>query len=253
MGSNHSEIDQLKNDAKEMVEALDQWTKQQEARHKEDLEAISNQFQQMNIDREKKEDEQASAKAERIRQEKENELRIKEEWERQQQIRAEEDETEMIQNIARLRANMNEMKPGISFEFPDEDIIFPKRLNIGLYGVTGIGKTSLMNSLKFAVNGELKEIDREQAAPTHFQGGHTTRRMAVRITKYLTFVDNRGVSAEDLVKDGAAEEIILQLGKLIHSKYGITFCFCCHLIHFHSPFFVSLFPLSISSRVFPFF
>lgn len=218
MGNYQSDIDQLKKNAKDMEETFEQWTKNQtEARakedseredcHKKELEQIANRMKQMEIDLEKKENDQS----------KENEKRSREKREREQ-IRAVEREKNMMESIQKLRTEITRMKPGETFEFPDEDIPFPKRLNIGLYGPTGVGKTSLMNSLKFAVNGVLEEYQREQAAPAKFQGGHTTRRMALRITQHLTFVDNRGVAAEDLVKDGAAEELIRQIGEWIQSQ-----------------------------------
>lgn len=224
MGNNQSEIDKLKKDARAMEESFEQWTRKQNIAHAEEererdtrlqkkLETIANQMKKMEIDREKKADEQAEAK----------EKNIREERKQQDKLRYVGQDETRIQNIATLRSEIIRMKPGESFEFPDENIPFPKRHNIGLYGATGVGKTSLMNSLKFAVNGVLKESHREQAAPASFQGSHTTRRMAVRVTKYLTFVDNRGVAAEDLVKDSAAEELIIQLGEWIQSQcYAYT-------------------------------
>lgn len=245
-----SKARQMRNDAKEREEALEVWTREQteareerereaceerereareqqlkDDRHKRELEKLANQLKQMDIDRKNNEDIQARAEEirirkekeeeiriieERMRKEKEEKIRIREEKERQEKLRAE-IEKKRVQNIAELRTEIKKIKPGGSFEFPDDDIIFPKRLNIGLYGATGIGKTSLMNSVKFAVKGELKETHREQAAPDDFEGGHTTRRMAVRVTPYLTFVDNRGIGAEDIVKEGAADELIIQL------------------------------------------
>lgn len=263
MGNYQSEIDQMKKDAMEREEALELWTQEQnkardkedrerEARHKKEFEELArrteNQIKQMGIDMKRREDERARAKEEKTKKEKAEELAIRKEKERLEQIRAEEEEEKRLRKIKKLRTEIKEMKPGESFEFPLKDITFPKRLNIGVFGTTGVGKTSLINSLKFAVNGVLEESQREQAAPASFQGGHTTRRLAVRITQYLTFVDNRGVGAEDLVKDGAAEEIIRQMGQWKNHNAAHKLCqFSSHSLHFllsSSPHLFSFFELA---------
>lgn len=120
-----------------------------------------------------------------------------------------------IEEINKLRDELKTLKPGDSIEFPEESITLPKKLNVGLFGTTGIGKSSLVNSLKFAIKGELTELTMEQTSPATFHGGHSVRRLEVGITKYLTFIDNRGVGAEDLANIDAANEIISQLGKLL--------------------------------------
>lgn len=90
----------------------------------------------------------------------------------------------------------------------------PTKFNVGLFGNTGVGKTSLLNSMKFAVKGSLKESMQEQVAPENFQGGHTTLRLSVGITPIATFIDNRGIGPEDLETEGAIKELMRQLGKL---------------------------------------
>lgn len=127
--------------------------------------------------------------------------------------------------IEKRRARVKGYKPGVSMEF--SDMTFPDILNVGLFGTTGIGKTSLLNSLKYAVKGELGELNQEQVAPADYQGGYTVRRQAVRLTKHIAFIDNRGVGAEALGAPGNAEEMIRQLGKII-----LLFFFICIYCHF---------------------
>lgn len=115
--------------------------------------------------------------------------------------------------IEKRRNCVKGYKPGESMEF--SDMTFPDILNVGLFGTVAIGKTSLLNSLKYAVNGELRDLHREQVAPADFQGGHTVRRQAVRLTKHIAFIDNRGVGAEDLGAPGNTDEMIRQLGRLM--------------------------------------
>lgn len=114
--------------------------------------------------------------------------------------------------IETRRACVKGFKPGASMEF--SDMTFPETLNVGLFGTSAIGMTSLLNSLKYAINGELRDLHREQVAPVDFVGGHTVRRQAVRLTKHITFIDNRGVGAEDLLAEGLTEEMIKQLGRI---------------------------------------
>lgn len=120
---------------------------------------------------------------------------------------------DLRQEIEEQRTRVKGYKPGESMEF--SDMSFPDILNVGLFGTTGIGKTSLLNSLKYAINGELRDLNREQVAPADFQGGHTVRRQAVRLTKHIAFIDNRGVGAEDLGAPGNTDEMIRQLGKIL--------------------------------------
>lgn len=124
---------------------------------------------------------------------------------------------DLREEIEKRRSRVKEYKPGASMEF--SDFTFPDILNVGLFGTTGIGKTSLLNSLKYAVNGELQDLHREQVAPADYQGGHTVRRLAVRLTKHIAFIDNRGVGAEDLGAPGHTDEMIRQLGRTLLSSF----------------------------------
>ena len=115
--------------------------------------------------------------------------------------------------IEKLRHELTNRKPGDSMEFLDGKVTFPNKLKVGLFGTTGIGKTSLINSLKFAFKGELTDSMVIQTSTVIFQGDHTVRRLEVGITRYLTFCDNRG--AKDLNTVDAANEIIMQFGNLL--------------------------------------
>ena len=115
---------------------------------------------------------------------------------------------ELNQNISVLREQIQ------LYHESDSANVSPPTFNVGLFGNTGVGKTSLLNSMKFAVKGKLKKTMKEQVAPDNFLGGHTILRLSVGITPSVAFIDNRGIGPEHLGTEGAIEELMRQLGKL---------------------------------------
>ena len=116
-------------------------------------------------------------------------------------------------SISERRIRVKNMKMGDLELGNSNSTHFPSRLNVGLFGIMGVGKTSLLNSIKYAVEGVLKVGDYEQAAPDQFHGCHTDLRLQADMTEYLSFIDSRGISLQHLTGNAAKSEIINQLGK----------------------------------------
>lgn len=62
---------------------------------------------------------------------------------------SDEDRTE----LNKLREKLKQYEPGKSTDTVWEDT-FPTDINIGLFGVAAVGKSALINSLKFAYKGK---------------------------------------------------------------------------------------------------
>eukprot|EP00057_Strongylocentrotus_purpuratus_P019448 XP_011673922.1 PREDICTED: uncharacterized protein LOC105442939 [Strongylocentrotus purpuratus] len=100
--------------------------------------------------------------------------------------------SELLQEIGELRAIVQDHKPGKNRTLPDE-ISFPQNLFIGLFGRTGSGKSSLINSLKFAAQGSLRKSQWIEVASQEKAGGHTVFRKIANLTPCIYVIDNRGL------------------------------------------------------------
>lgn len=116
--------------------------------------------------------------------------------------------SELTEEITELREEVLTYKPGNVSTCADK-IDFPEQLYIGLFGRTGCGKTSLINSLKFAAHGKLRRSQWQQAAGQEKAGGHTMFRKLADITKKIFVIDNRGLDEPNTEK--AITELALQL------------------------------------------
>lgn len=113
--------------------------------------------------------------------------------------------------IGEIREIVQSYRPGITVETPGP-VKFHDALFIGLYGRTGCGKTSLINSMRCAANkNRLRRALWLQAAGPENAGGHTLYRKRVEVTKNIAVVDNRGM--DKLHTQGAVDELRAQLGK----------------------------------------
>ncbi|XP_041471324.1 uncharacterized protein LOC121420740 [Lytechinus variegatus] len=115
---------------------------------------------------------------------------------------------ELKEEIQELRREVLEYEPGKASVHP-ERVEFPENLYIGLFGRTGCGKTSLINSLKFAAHGKLRRAKWLQVATQEKAGGHTMYRRFADITKRIFVIDNRGL--DDPNTDRATAELLAQL------------------------------------------
>eukprot|EP00057_Strongylocentrotus_purpuratus_P020817 XP_011675291.1 PREDICTED: uncharacterized protein LOC100888474 [Strongylocentrotus purpuratus] len=116
--------------------------------------------------------------------------------------------SDLTEEITELREEVLAYKPGNVSTCADK-IDFPEQLHIGLFGRTGCGKTSLINSLKFAAHGKLRRSQWQQAAGQEKAGGHTMFRKLADITKKIFVIDNRGLDEPNTEK--AITELALQL------------------------------------------
>ena len=96
---------------------------------------------------------------------------------------------------------------------------FPKQYYIGLYGFANVGKTSLINSVLYAVQGKLREEVWFEAATAETQGTQTIRRAKVKVSNTIYLVDNRGFTPEKWKDDLTKNEIRAQIGKQIMFLY----------------------------------
>ncbi|XP_030832798.1 uncharacterized protein LOC105443623 [Strongylocentrotus purpuratus] len=124
--------------------------------------------------------------------------------------------SQLTEKIDILRKEVLTYEPGKVSTCADR-VGFPENLYIGLFGRTGCGKTSLINSLKFAAHGKLRRSQWQQAAGQEKAGGHTMFRKLADITKKIFVIDNRGL--DDPNTEKAIEEIAAQLdGKRGYSE-----------------------------------
>lgn len=114
--------------------------------------------------------------------------------------------------ISRKRIKLLNKKPGESNDFP-KGVSVPGRLFISLFGEIGTGKTSLINSLKYTIEGKLKSLHRIQSSDRRYQGGHTLESLEVVLTKGLSVIDNRGINCEKAAIASIQEDVIRQMGK----------------------------------------
>ncbi|XP_030832859.1 uncharacterized protein LOC105437815 [Strongylocentrotus purpuratus] len=84
------------------------------------------------------------------------------------------------------------------------------------YSVARCGKTSLINSLKFAAHGKLRRAKWLQVAGQEKSGGHTMFRKLADITKKISVIDNRGLD------DPNTEKAIAELAAQLDGKRGFT-------------------------------
>ena len=99
------------------------------------------------------------------------------------------------QEIGRIRINLMTKKPGKSNYFP-QGVEVPNRLFISLFGEIAAGKSSLINSLNYIIEGLLNGQQRTQTAAQNFQGAHTMESLEVVLTEHLSVIDNPGIKCE---------------------------------------------------------
>ncbi|XP_030833215.1 uncharacterized protein LOC100888556 [Strongylocentrotus purpuratus] len=117
-------------------------------------------------------------------------------------------QNDMQAEIIELRDIVKKYKPGINVTVPDK-IKFPENLFIGLFGRTGCGKSSLINSLKFAAFGSLRKAKWVAVATQEKAGGHTMLRKIANLTQCIYVIDNRGLDNPNA--EQAQAEIAAQL------------------------------------------
>eukprot|EP00057_Strongylocentrotus_purpuratus_P027205 XP_011681679.1 PREDICTED: uncharacterized protein LOC105446458 [Strongylocentrotus purpuratus] len=101
-----------------------------------------------------------------------------------------EEETE----LRNLREKLTSYKPGKTTGMARVDI--PDSIHIGLFGVIGVGKSSFINSLNFALTNEFKIVAIE--ADNTSAGSETKFRETVELTDHIHIVDNRGMKSFDV-------------------------------------------------------
>ena len=126
------------------------------------------------------------SKLEELTEEREQDKRTHQEEMRQKESDLEKmnQEIALLEKINRKRRKLIKKKPGES-EYSQKGFKFPNRLFISLFGETGIGKTSLINSLKYAVDGGLKDTERIQVAHEQYQGAFTMESLEVVLDRPL--------------------------------------------------------------------
>ena len=91
---------------------------------------------------------------------------------------------------------------------------FPAKYYVGLYGFASAGKTSLINSLLYAVKGRLRKEEWYEVAPPEVHGTHTMCRIETELSDVIVVVDNRGLTPESWRNQLTKNEIRNQIGKL---------------------------------------
>ena len=94
-----------------------------------------------------------------------------------------------------LRSKILAYRPGDTVTIPDR-ILFPERLFIGIFGKGRSGKTSVVNSMRCAIN---KELSCTEWLPTGSKDviSRTMFRQRVKLTEHISVIDNRGWKAAD--------------------------------------------------------
>ncbi|CAI9537322.1 unnamed protein product [Staurois parvus] len=85
------------------------------------------------------------------------------------------------------------------------------RILLQVCGQAGHGKSSFINSVRYAVHGGRFEATASEASAAESYGGKTLIRTSYRLTEVITLVDNRGFGKADSYEK---EEIYTQLGNL---------------------------------------
>ena len=85
-----------------------------------------------------------------------------------------------------------------------------EKLVIGLFGHTGVGKSSLINSF-LSIYRESKFEALAPVSPKRLMRPHTIQRNKYELTDNIRLVDNRGM--DDFSKEETVDEIQAQLGK----------------------------------------
>ena len=114
----------------------------------------------------------------------------------------------LINAIEEYQIRIREFKPDNEFLRNNDrsDVVV-----IGMFGNTGVGKSSLINSMLSVIK-ETKHYTRVHVGSPEFEGGATVIRTPVDLTNYIRVVDNRGLDKIGL--DGnVLQEIKAQIGK----------------------------------------
>lgn len=89
----------------------------------------------------------------------------------------------------------------------------------GFFGRTGCGKTSLINSLKFAVSDGFRKSKWLPTASAEHTGGHTLTRVIAPLVGNISVIDNRGL--DDLANEKTLVELEAQIGMESSTCYEI--------------------------------
>ena len=133
----------------------------------------------------------------------------------------------MGNSVAKKRKIVLSRQPGESsgLDVPETtEEMLPERYYIGLYGFAGVGKTSLINSMLYAVKGSLRKAEWYDVATEETQGTHTLRRVKVKLSDTLVLVDNRGLTPETWRNQLTKNEIRNQLGKYANFVLISRYC-----------------------------
>ncbi|PIO22916.1 hypothetical protein AB205_0008910 [Aquarana catesbeiana] len=108
-------------------------------------------------------------------------------------------------------ANLKEKVLSYKLESSEMEKLGYNRILLQVFGYAGHGKSSFINSLRYALLGGMFEVKASEASATGCQGGHTRQRKSYLLTDVITLVDNRGFGKADNCEK---EEVYTQLGNL---------------------------------------
>ncbi|XP_073491551.1 uncharacterized protein [Aquarana catesbeiana] len=107
--------------------------------------------------------------------------------------------------------NLREKVLSYSLESSEMEKLGYNRILLQVCGQAGHGKSSFINSLRYALLGGKFEDKASEASATESHGGHTSQRKSYLLTDVITLVDNRGFGKADNYEK---EEVYTQLGNL---------------------------------------
>ena len=118
-------------------------------------------------------------------------------------------ESEIVES---RRGAVSAFKPGKSI-YAEADIQYPELYCFGLYGDTGVGKTSVINSILSIFHSKFPREEWLPTVPPDSTEGNTIYRRKVKISRSVYLVDNRGIPPTNWGNEFVRREIIQQLGK----------------------------------------